>query len=42
MKKEVLLNITGVQGVDDNKDTIEFSTVGTMESDLTGIHFHYD
>ncbi len=42
MKKEVLLNITGVQGVDGNKDTVEFSTVGTMESDLTGVHFHYD
>ena len=42
MKKEVLLNITGVQSVDGSKDTVEFSTVGTMESDLTGVHFHYD
>ncbi len=42
MKKEVLLNITGVQGIDDNKETVEFSTVGTMETDLTGTHFYYD
>jgi uncharacterized beta-barrel protein YwiB (DUF1934 family) len=42
MKKEVLLNITGVQGIDDNKETIEFSTVGTMETDLSGTHFYYD
>lgn len=42
MKKEVLLNIMGVQGIDDNKDSIEFSTVGTMETDLSGTHFCYD
>ena len=42
MKKEVLLNIKGVQGIDDDKETIEFSTVGSMETDLTGTHFYYD
>ena len=42
MKKEVLLSITGVQGTDGNKDTVEFSTVGTMETDLAGTHFYYD
>lgn len=42
MKKEVLLNITGIQGIDDNKETIEFSTVGTMEADLKGTYFYYD
>lgn len=42
MKKEVLLNIKGIQGIDDDKETIEFSTVGSMETDLTGTHFYYD
>ena len=42
MKKEVLLNITGSQGIGEDKETIVFATVGTMETDLTGTHFYYD
>ena len=42
MKKDVFISITGIQGAEGVEDSIEFSTLGSMESDEGGIRLCYD